>query len=169
MTWYGEVLQDKFAYEQSGCKTHGTFLDIGCWQPVICNNSYALEQLGWRGVLVDLDPTYTEWCRVHPRRSPIFTAFAETLAWKSITKANDLGPVIDYLSLDIEGSELDVLRNLADAGLTFRAITIEHNKYSHGNGPRDAQREFLLSQGYRLFAPDVPNSTGLIFEDWWPL
>ncbi len=169
MTWYGEVLQDKFAYEQSGRKTNGTFIDIGCWQPVICNNSYALEQLGWRGVLVDLDPMYTDWCRRVRPHAPIFTAHAETVDWKLIAETHDLGPVVDYLSVDIEGSELDVLHKLADAGLIFRAITIEHNLYSKGAGPRDAQRDFLYSQGYKLFAPDVPNSTGLIFEDWWTL
>jgi hypothetical protein len=82
---------------------------------------------------------------------------------------HQLGPVIDFLSLDIDGRELIVLQNLATAGFTFRTITCEHDRYWRGDETRNAIREFLLSQGYTLAKPDVKWNDTDEFEDWWTL
>jgi hypothetical protein len=167
--WYGEVHQDAFAYEQCGRKNSGTFLDLGCWEPVNSSNSLALERLGWCGVLVDSDEKYTDMQREYKRKSPIILARAEDVDWRAVCAQYGLGPVIDYLSLDVEGSELLMLQQFAALGLSFRVITCEHNAHNGGTYliDRQKQREFLFSQGYTLAIPDVQNSTGLVFEDWW--
>lgn len=167
--WRGEVHQDAFVWEQCHGKPNGTFLDLGCWEPVNSSNSYALEKRGWRGVLVDCDKKYTDMCRDHKRTSPIILACAEDLDWTAVCAKYGLGPIIDYLSLDVEGPELLLLQRFHAIGFSFHVITCEHNAH---NGPksvevRDKQREFLFSQGYTLAIPDVQNSTGLVFEDWW--
>ena len=165
--WHGEVHQDAFAYERCGRKRDGTFLDLGCWQPVTSSNSLALEQMGWHGIMVDSDPEYTQMCKDWKRTSHIITARAEDVDWKKVCAQHGFGPVIDYLSLDVETAELETLQKLHVAGLSFRVMTVEHNRYSHGDAERDEQRRYLYSQGYILTVPDVRNSTGLEFEDWW--
>ena len=167
--WHGEVHQDAFVYDHCGRKNNGTFLDLGCWEPVHSSNSLALEHLGWKGVMVDLDPHYVQMCKDWGRKSPIINARVEDIDWKAVCAQYELGPVIDYLSLDVEGPELLMLQRFAALGISFHVITCEHNAH---NGPasvavRDKQREFLFSQGYTLAMPDVQNSTGLVFEDWW--
>ena len=164
--WHSEIGQDAFAYDFCGQRNMGTFLDLGSWHPWECNNSYSLEQLGWRGLLIDQDAAYERVCQME-RKSPILISPAEAVDWKNVLPVYGFNSVIDYLSLDVEGQELVVLKNLAKSGFEFRAITCEHNAHSHGAGPRNAQREFLLSQGYTLTHPDKTTGTGLIFEDWW--
>ena len=166
---YSQAGQDKFVYDTLVKPTNyinGTFLDIGCGFPIEINNTYSLEQLGWRGVLIDKDPGFVESCR-QQRQSPVVEADATTMIW-----GNDSGRVIDYLSLDIDDEEgkeskmLIVLRNLLAAGLSFRVITFEHNRYFLGDSVRIPSREILLNAGYTRAMPDVATD-GLEYEDWW--
>ena len=41
-------LQDIFAMIVFGKEHKGTFVDIGCRHPVLHNNTYLLEQYGWK-------------------------------------------------------------------------------------------------------------------------
>jgi FkbM family methyltransferase len=52
---------------------------------------------------------------------------------------------IDYLSIDTEGSELDVLRGINFARRTFGLISIEHNFVEPR---RTSMRRFLAERGY---------------------
>ena len=166
--------QDTFVYERLVKPTNnlsGTFLDIGCGEPYEISNSIALERLGWRGLLVDMDPVRVALCR-QERKNPVIEHDATTLDWAAVCQEHGLGKEIDYLSLDIDDQvgeapkSIVVLKNLIDAGFTFRAITSEHNRYYLHDAVRDVQRKMLLEQGYGLFAGDVSDHD-LEFEDWW--
>ncbi len=162
----GQVGQDAFAYQQVGAS--GTFLDIGSNDPFYNSNSLSLEQAGWRGLAVDSDVEMAELFRSR-RQTPILLSDATQVDWKTVLTEHRLGPVIDYLSIDIDGRELAILQNLMTAGFSFRVITCEHDRYWRGDEPRDAMRAFLLSQGYTLAVADVraPQGQGGEFEDWW--
>jgi FkbM family methyltransferase len=56
--------------------------------------------------------------------------------------------VIDYWSLDTEGSELTILKSFPFDEYAFRVLTVEHNRYP----VREAIKDFLESRGYRRFA-----------------
>lgn len=167
----GESGQDCFAYAQCGWKTNGTFIDIGCNEPIKFNNTYALEQLGWHGWLIDLNPEYGEAIR-HIRRNPFFAVDALTVDWKAMVGSTPLP--IDYLSLDIDENReknlaLHILERIFAAGLTFRCMTIEHDAYRHGDVTRKPLRELCLANGYKLAHGDVEirKGCGKPFEDWW--
>jgi hypothetical protein len=166
---HSQAGQDKFVYDTLG--KSGTFLDIGCGFPIEINNTYALEQLGWRGLLVDLNHEFVEQCR-RERTNPVLEHDAMAVDWPVTCNWHNLGRKIDYLSLDIDDEEgkeskmLIVLRNLLAAGLSFRVITFEHNRYFLGDSVRIPSREILLNAGYTLAVPDVAND-GLEYEDWW--
>lgn len=169
----GESGQDNFAFEYCQRKPNGTFLDIGSNEPVRFNNTYALEEVGWRGWLVDINPDYAQACR-NQRVSPFLCADALTVDWKKLLGGAALP--IDFLSLDIdENTERNlatgILKNIFASGLSFRCATIEHDFYRHGPHPRDAIREVMNSAGYRLAHANVEirKGCGKPFEDWWVL
>jgi FkbM family methyltransferase len=66
--------------------------------------------------------------------------------------------VIDYLSIDTEGSELDILRAFDFDRHSFRIITCEHN-YTPS---REGIRELLTSHGYVRIFEDLSK-----WDDWY--
>jgi hypothetical protein len=72
---------------------------------------------------------------------------ARTIA--SLLEAFGAPRVLDYWSLDTEGSELRILRSFPFHTHRVRVLTVEHNRYP----VRDEIRRFLTGQGY-VFAHD---------------
>jgi FkbM family methyltransferase len=66
--------------------------------------------------------------------------------------------VIDYLSVDTEGSELTILRNFAFEDYRARVITVEHNH----SDQRGRIHELLTSKGYRRVFAELSN-----FDGWY--
>jgi FkbM family methyltransferase len=66
----------------------------------------------------------------------------KTISLKDLLIENNAPQKIDYLSLDTEGSELEILRGF-DFSYVFRFITVEHN-YSQ----RNEIKELLEEHGY---------------------
>jgi FkbM family methyltransferase len=66
---------------------------------------------------------------------------------------------IDYLSLDTEGSECDVLEPFDFTKYVFKIITCEHN---HNQERRQKVYEVLTGNGYRRVHENLS-----IFEDWY--
>jgi len=66
--------------------------------------------------------------------------------------------IIDYLSIDTEGSEIDILESFDFNQYTFSVITIEHN-YTDS---RNRIYELLSSKGYRRVNKNVSQ-----FDDWY--
>ena len=64
----------------------------------------------------------------------------------------------DYLSIDTEGSELDILQAFDFGRYPFKVITCEHN---HGPN-RDAIRRLLEAAGYARRHPELSR-----FDDWY--
>ena len=158
---HSQVGQDRFAYEVCGRKTDGTFVDIGCGDPISCNNTYALEQIGWRGLCLDrvADPQ-----RIHLRSAKNVVADGMEADWRFLLRG--MPPLIDYLSLDCDENSLGVLASLPLADYGFGVITIEHDRYRLGNEQADRERELLSHSGYVLICKDV-KWEGNPFEDWW--
>jgi FkbM family methyltransferase len=75
-------------------------------------------------------------------RPATVTKVARTL--RSVLRECHAPSVIDYWSLDTEGSELTILRSFPFDEYSFRVLTVEHNRL-----PIQEQiREFLESHGY---------------------
>ena len=157
----GQAGQDRFAYAVTGKLEAGTFLDVGSNDPVVCNNSCLLEEIGWRGLLVDRCPFSG------PRKTPFLQADALTVDWPAALAAHALGPRIDYLSFDIDDDGSAALARLPWENVRFSALTVEHDGYRLGEAPRAATRQLLFGHGYHLVCPDVVLEGFGAFEDWW--
>jgi FkbM family methyltransferase len=67
---------------------------------------------------------------------------------------------VDFLSIDTEGSEFEILHGFDFSQYSFGAIAVEHN-YS---ATREKVRALLLSHGYRQVYPELSD-----FDDWFVL
>lgn len=159
---HSQAGQDDFVYQllvkPEGLK-RGTFLDIGCGHPIDINNTYALEQLGWRGLMVDQNASAAKYASEH-RKSTAVHGDATTYSYPASFKS------VDYLSLDVDEAQVAALRNLLNQGVRFRVATVEHASYLYGTGPRDELRALLNAAGYLNICHDVCNDR-VVYEDWW--
>jgi hypothetical protein len=143
----------------------GTFLDIGCANPIDGSNTFELERCGWHGVLVDINADLKPLIAA-ARTSPFVCMDAAAINWPEVLRLHALPSVIDYLSFDVDGGAVAAFRNLPLDRVRFRYLTVEHDSYRFGDGPRALMRETLSGFGYELLCPDVMLN-GLAYEDWW--
>jgi hypothetical protein len=171
MTSHSQAGQDLFAYVMRGRKTDGVFLDVGAHDGVTNSNSLGLEEIGWRGLLVDIHC----FPGLAARKNDFVIFDAAAADWKrTLELYMPFDGVFDYLSLDVDESTTATLERLLDLPIVFAVITIEHDAYRLGAGPRNRQRDLLLAGGYDLVCsdvvieagPGVPGQGGA-FEDWW--
>ena len=144
--------QDLWVWEVTGHKTDGTFLDIGCGNLTQCNNTYALERQGWRGLLVDLTG-HEEG--IPERNSPFLAADATKLDWVSVLIAVGLPMRITYGSFDIDGGTADLIEKFPFDTVSFDVITVEHDLYHAGPEPKRRITDRLAKFGYVTICDDV--------------
>jgi hypothetical protein len=104
-----------------------------------------LEAAGVFGGIVDeYDAALLRYARtVGGGDDGVTTKRARTV--ESILRELDAPRVIDYWSLDTEGSELAILRSFPFDDYAVRVLTVEHNL----TGTREEIRRFLEGRGYR--------------------
>lgn len=109
-----------------------------------------LEAAGvFGGIVQEYDPGHLEYAystlsttQARPSPWPTVTKYARTL--RNVLRECGAPRVIDYWSLDTEGSELSLLRSFPFDEFTFRVLTVEHNQ----TPARAEIRGFLESRGY---------------------
>lgn len=84
-----------------------------------------------------------------------FTKITKTIQKRTKTLGSILDEfhapsVIDYLSLDVEGHEYEILRTFPFDKYKFRCITVEHNEPHQGPEMRMLLRGILEKNGYRF-------------------
>jgi FkbM family methyltransferase len=102
------------------------------------------------GIEQSISPLHLNKIKDKPRT----TVKAVTLA--SILDKHNAPNFIEYLSLDVEGAEYDILSTFPFDRYTFGCMTIEHNF-----GPtRQKIRQLLETHGYK-------HMKGVRFDDWY--
>jgi FkbM family methyltransferase len=120
----------------------GFFVEVGAYQPVALSQTWELEQRGWDGLLIEPIPEHAESLRrerrarvfevacgrpeQHGETMPIYVAGARSSLKLAHGPPSDVRVVtldsvlaeagargIDFLSVDVEGAELDVLLGLS--------------------------------------------------------
>jgi hypothetical protein len=152
MEFESQIGQDKFVVEQLNNKQNGTFLDIGaCYYKSISNTYYLEKALGWRGIAIDIESKYQEeWS--NNRENTIFVIQDATqIDYKELCSLHNFGPIIDYLSLDLEPPDVTfaALQKVLNSGLEFNVITFETDYYRYKDS-REPSRRLLDEHGYEL-------------------
>lgn len=94
----------------------------------------------------------------HARRFGGTTYDVETVSLNDLLKDHNAPREIDYLSLDTEGSELDILNAFDFSKYDIRLITCEHNFTEN----RERIHNLLVSKGYRRVFETLE-----IVDDWY--
>lgn len=191
MTWHSQAGQDEWVHSIVG--DTGYFVDVGAHDGLVHSNTYALEQLGWTGVCFEPNrAAYKELCvnrttaYSHPfavsdhhgtvtfngvrlitgMQAQIFEA-VPVAPLTSLLDDVDAPPVVDYLSIDVEGHELEVLAGMDFDRWHVRLITIEHNLYCDGPDRKNAIFDVLTGHGFELIEEDVIAEGYGEYEDWY--
>ena len=166
----------------------GFYVDVGCWDPVRENTTYALYRRGWRGVNIDIDQAKIDVFNIRRRHdvniasaisNHIGTAryyqqgtrsslnsleevpISQRQKWKEIevstnTLTNILDSTrykncqIDFLSVDVEGHEVPVLKSLDYERYQPRVICAE-TWHTHIQAVLQSKLyKLLTSRGYVL-------------------
>jgi len=93
------------------------------------------------------------------RNDKLRTYQVETVTLNDLLAEHGSPSEIDYLSLDTEGSELDILKGLDLERYRFGFMTIEHN---YAPGVVEALHSILAPRGYRQILPDISQ-----FDAWF--
>jgi SAM-dependent methyltransferase len=160
---YSQMYQDLFVLTMLNGKKNGTFLEIGCGDPWFGNNTKLLEEWGWKGISIDIDPVLTNKFRQSRYPNRIVTADATRIDYSSLIEQD-----YDYLQIDIEPplGSLEVLLRIPFDEHRFAVITFEHDDYRSA-GIKERSRSYLRSHGYLLVAGDVSVNQYESCEDWW--
>ena len=168
--------QDEFIYHllAKHLEKPGTFLDIACGHPKNCSNTYVLEQsCGWSGLGFDIGDIEAD-CQWSEHRSSMFYKYAVTSSrFCDFLSAfpNDFLSNIDYVSLDVdcggENYSAQALDKILQAGVKFKAMTLAHESFAHGDTVTLPSRTLLHAQGYAMLFEDVCFQNGEAWEDWW--
>lgn len=94
--------------------------------------------------------------RQTPREYPV-----KTVSLVDALDEHGAPSVVDYLSIDTEGSEFDILQAVDFGRYRFRVITVEHN---HHRQRRSAIWKLLTGLGYRRVLPALS-----LVDDWYLL
>ena len=82
-----------------------------------------------------------------------------TVTLDQVLRENNAPLFIEYISIDTEGSELEVLKGIDFSSFTIGAFTIEHND---NEIQKEEIQNFLQSKGYEKFVQ-------VYWEDWYVL
>ena len=78
--------EDFHAWRSLGRPTSGFFVDVGAYDGVRASNSFALEQLGWHGLLIEANPASVAKCRaLRPRATTVHAAVGGRRAKGSVS------------------------------------------------------------------------------------
>jgi FkbM family methyltransferase len=91
-------------------------------------------------------------------RKPFATYQVETVSLTDLLKTHDAPKYIDFLSIDTEGSEFEILKPFDFEQYSFGLICVEHNFASS----RLKIRTLLTSHGYSQIYPELS-----AFDDWY--
>jgi len=173
---YSQAFQDLFVLAALNGKRNGTYLEIGCYDPVILSNTLLLEQWGWTGCAVDHSKEFIDKMAAYPRKCFLSLNDGTTLDYRALLDNNGMPDRIDYASIDIEPNPqtLAALRLALEANRRYSVITFETDIYA-GNVLGNSvdvlpqSRAVLMEHGYELIAGNISafEDDDHPFEDWY--
>lgn len=132
--------QDIFASFVNNFSKEGYVIDIGCKSPGTGNNSTLFLEKEWKGVGADINNYQTEW-----ENYPNFKFYQMDVTLKDNMDLlfSEVPKIIEFLSLDVDESGFEALKNIDLNKYKFKCICIEHDYYRFGETLRAPQREYL--------------------------
>lgn len=163
---YSQAGQDLFAYYINQEKNNGYFLDIGCQDPIEINNTFLLEEKGWRGLLFDIDHKCIQKCKKIRKSIAIETDLTKDDI-SEFFKLHNTPKLIDYISIDIDSATESFIKTFPFDEYRFKVMTFEHDLWMVGDKLQLYSRELFKNLGYVPVCLNVMNGIKNPYEDWW--
>lgn len=138
--WFSQFGEDRWIVEHLALPVYGTFVEVGAADGVENSNTLYFERAGWRGILIEPDPRSYPVCKINrpiatvydcaigstPGRAafvldkePTWSGLARTEGMRHpvmVRRLDELlgGKSVDLLSIDTEGTEIDVFESLGE-------------------------------------------------------
>lgn len=179
---YSASGQDIFVYHMVfGAKNTGFFLDIGANDPVKINNTYLLEENGWKGFAFEpITALSDKWktsrttecfniaigdsegeVSFAESKDSVFSGVSNVSKGKSVIKVPQTRLTtfleekgvskVDVAFIDVEGYEMNVLAGIDFNKTDITCFCIENNREGTLKPSMDL-RNYLIDRGYRLVA-----------------
>lgn len=172
---YSQLGQDVWALKQCGSKRNGVFIEIGAHDGIELSNTLLIERdYEWNGICVEAnEDSYDrlvgnrqcqcmhraawgssgESVRFHRNTiDPMFSSVAvlggDAVETVSLNDLCDMvGGVVDYISIDTEGTEPQILSTFDCDRYNVKCMSVEHNYVE-----RNAQwlRAWFVDNGYEV-------------------
>ena len=160
--------QDLFALQV--CKNK-TYIEIGANRPKKRNNTFLLEQNGFKGFSIEYSKKWQTSWKNSKRSNVIYFADAMKFDYATAIKTLGLSNKFGYLSCDIEPNTatFKALQHVIDSDIQFECITFEHDLYASKKDIREKVDRYMIKNGYRIAVSDVylpPDKTKL-YETWY--
>jgi len=191
MEFTSQIGQDKWVCEFFNYKREGYFIDLGANDGIWLNNTFYLEQeLGWTGLCIE--PGETPFAALQKNRSctclrkfisdkngmidfeeinysrprKTGTQEVESARLDTLFALYDVPRWIDYISLDVDGPEYEILTSFPFDKHEVILWTIEHNLFRFGPDLKNRIERLMNSKGYVVAVENVPDGDSII-EDWY--
>lgn len=178
MTYYSLSGQDKWVLETLNFKTNGFFVDLGSGNGIKYSNTYTLEnEYQWSGICVDVNQNkfeelvtnrtsininkaiynYDGTCLIDDgsKINDISGTTVDCNTFNTILINNSINNVIDYVSVNVGGKELDVIKNIDFEKNQIVLMSIQHNKYKVPFNNIDLVFYHMLENGFEIMVSDV--------------
>ena len=167
--YYSQSCQDLFVLGVLNNKENGSYLELGCSDPVESNNTYLLEsKFNWTGISIDIDTTKIDIFNKERSNAGV-AQDASTVDFDDLLSQYDDNHV-DYLQIDIDNLQAthSVLDGIDFDKFDFSVITFEHDLYRNGIALKMRMKTLMNEKGYVLVSEDVCNtSLEYPYEDWY--
>ena len=163
---YSQLKQDVFV-DRVLRQEKGFLIEAGCGDGHTLSNTLALEEIGWNGILIDIDRDSLEKClKSRDKNSIILKLDLSLVSLQDVLAAFNAPKIIDYLSIDIDDYSLAPLVGFPFEEYDVKVITFEHDQYRFGNQLKKPSRKFLKEKGFKLVCKNVGIETSSQ-EDWY--
>jgi tetratricopeptide (TPR) repeat protein len=160
---FSQSYQDMFVLTMLNGKKNGTYLEIGSADAFYGSNTALLEELGWKGMSLEIQEKEVIEFRKH-RKNEVVLCDATKFDYSKLNSH------IDYLQIDCDPATttFKILTLIPFDTCSFGVITFEHDDYADiTRSIKDKSRKYLLDKGYLLVASNIsPNDTSS-YEDWY--
>lgn len=173
-----QVGQDQVVLDLLKHKQHGVFVELGASNGVTSSNTYILEKkYKWTGLCIEANKKFYKnliknrscktvfSCVAGSEKDVLFNNDGATGKMDSagvamraqslgaILDSQDMPRIIDYLSLDVEGAEEEIILNFPFDRYRFNVMSIER--------PTQVLDEFLIKLGYE-FHKNLPSDENIL-------
>lgn len=188
MDFFSQAGQDKWVIEQTDHKTNGFFVDIGAYDGIESSNTLTLEKYyDWNGICIEPNSSaflsldeirksqnflcacrdYNGFCQFIGDRVIGSKGGCECFLLEDLLQKANAPYDIDYVSLDVEGLEYEILNSFDFTKRNIKLWTIEHNLYLGDDTLKKQVKEIMINNGYELAVENVTHNGIDPFEDWY--